>query len=93
MKTVLGKYNEAKVFTDLVDEKSLEQVKMLLDQPFVEGQKVRFMPDIHAGAGCVVGTTMTVKDKICPNLIGVDIGCGMLAAKIEDKDIEPQSAQ
>ena len=88
MKTVLGKYNEAKVFTDLVDEKSLEQVKMLLDQPFVEGQKVRFMPDIHAGAGCVVGTTMTVKDKICPNLIGVDIGCGMLAAKIEDKDID-----
>lgn len=88
MKTVLGKYNEAKIFTDLVDQNALDQVKLLLDQPFTSGEKIRFQPDIHAGAGCVVGTTMTVKDKICPNLIGVDIGCGMLATKIAEKDID-----
>ena len=88
MRTVTGKYNTAKIFTDLVDENSIEQVKGLLDQPFVENQTVRFMPDIHAGAGCTVGTTMTVKDKICPNLIGVDIGCGMFCLKLTTKDID-----
>lgn len=88
MKTVTGKYNEAKIFTDLVEQTAIDQVKTLLDQPFVEGQRVRFMPDIHAGTGCVVGTTMTVKDKICPNLIGVDIGCGMLAQRLTIKDID-----
>ena len=75
MKIVNGKFGKAVVYTDLVDDNSIAQVKELLDQPFVEGQKVRMMPDIHAGKDCVVGTTMTVTDKICPNLIGVDIGC------------------
>ena len=75
MKTVTGKYGNAVIYTDLVDEKSLEQVRELLDQPFAEGQKIRMMPDIHAGAGCVIGTTMTITNKICPNLVGVDIGC------------------
>jgi len=88
MKTVNGKFGKAIVYTNLVDDNSIAQVKELLDQPFVEGQKVRMMPDIHAGKGCVVGTTMTVTDKICPNLIGVDIGCGMLAVKIDRKDID-----
>lgn len=88
MKTVTGKFNTAKIFTDLVEDTAIEQVKTLLDQPFVENETVRFMPDIHAGAGCVVGTTMTVTDKICPNLIGVDIGCGMLANKLNVKDID-----
>ena len=77
-----GKYTTAKIFTDLVDEKSIEQVKTLLDQKFVDGSKIRMMPDIHAGAGCTIGTTMTVGDKICPNLVGVDIGCGMLTVKL-----------
>lgn len=77
-----GKYTTAKIFTDLVDEKSIEQVKTLLDQEFVTGSKIRMMPDIHAGAGCTIGTTMTVGGKICPNLVGVDIGCGMLTVKL-----------
>lgn len=91
MKDILGKYNTAKIFTDLVDEKSIEQVKTLLDQEFVAGSKIRMMPDIHAGAGCTIGTTMTVGDKICPNLVGVDIGCGMLTVKLSslcDMDLE-----
>lgn len=82
MKELKGKYATAKIFTDLVDEKSIEQVKTLLDQEFVAGSKIRMMPDIHAGAGCTIGTTMTVGDKICPNLVGVDIGCGMLTVKL-----------
>ncbi len=77
MQEVKGKYNTAKVFTDVVDEKSLQQIKGLCDQEFTSGAKIRLMPDIHAGAGCTIGTTMTIKDKICPNLVGVDIGCGM----------------
>lgn len=82
MKELNGKYASAKIFTELVDDKSIEQVKTLLDQEFVCGSKIRMMPDIHAGAGCTIGTTMTVNDKVCPNLVGVDIGCGMLTVKL-----------
>lgn len=85
MKIVEGKYNSAKVFTDVVDEKSLEQVKVLCNQEFVSGQKIRLMPDVHAGAGCTIGTTMTIGDKIVPNLVGVDIGCGMETLVIRAK--------
>ncbi|MCR5290983.1 MAG: RtcB family protein [Treponema sp.] len=77
MQEVKGKYNTAKVYTDVVDEKSLQQIKTLCDQEFTSGAKIRLMPDVHAGAGCTIGTTMTIKDKIVPNLVGVDIGCGM----------------
>lgn len=83
-----GKYATAKVFTDMVDPKAISQVVNLLNQPYVEGSKVRMMPDIHAGAGCTIGTTMTITDKVCPNLVGVDIGCGMETVKIEEKDID-----
>ena len=85
MKIVEGKYNSAKVFTDVVDEKSLEQIETLCNQEFVAGQKIRLMPDVHAGAGCTIGTTMTIGDKIVPNLVGVDIGCGMETLVIRAK--------
>ena len=85
-----GKFAEAKVFTDVVDNESISQVINLLNQPYVEGSKVRMMPDIHAGAGCTIGTTMTIRDKICPNLVGVDIGCGMETIRIKETHIEPQ---
>ena len=88
MKEVIGKYNTAKIFTDVVDDKSIEQVKLLCDQEFVEGSKIRMMPDIHAGAGCTIGTTMTITDKVCPNLVGVDIGCGMHVTKLDVKEID-----
>ena len=88
MKEVAGKYNTAKIFTDVVDEKSIEQVKLLCDQPFVKGSKIRMMPDIHAGAGCTIGTTMTITDKVVPNLVGVDIGCGMLCAELGKIDLD-----
>ena len=85
-----GKYNEAKVFTDVVDDSSLSQVMLLLNQEFVQGLKIRMMPDIHAGAGCTIGTTMTIADKIVPNLVGVDIGCGMETVRVRERHTELQ---
>ena len=85
-----GKFNTAKIFTDVVDDESLRQVQSLLDQPFCEGERIRMMPDIHAGAGCTIGTTMTVTDKIVPNLVGVDIGCGMEVIRLRETHLEPQ---
>ena len=85
-----GKYASAKVFTDIVDSESISQVINLLNQPYVEDSIVRMMPDIHAGAGCTIGTTMTIRDKVCPNLVGVDIGCGMETIRIKERHIELQ---
>ena len=85
-----GKYNNAKIFTDIVDQASISQVMLLLNQEFTSGSRIRLMPDIHAGACCTVGTTMTVRDKIVPNLVGVDIGCGMETVRIKEKHIELQ---
>ena len=85
-----GKYAQALVYTDVVDAESVSQVINLLNQPYTEGSRIRMMPDIHAGAGCTVGTTMTVQDKICPNLVGVDIGCGMETVRIKEKHMELQ---
>src|SRR3989304_2601105 len=75
MKILQGKYNSAKVFTDNIEETASSQIIKLLDQDFVEGAKVRIMPDTHAGAGCVIGFTADLGNKVIPNLVGVDIGC------------------
>lgn len=83
-----GKYNNCKVFTDNIDNETISQVISLLNQPMSENEVIRIMPDTHAGAGCVIGTTMTISDKIIPNLVGVDIGCGMLAGKLNVKEID-----
>ena len=83
-----GKHNMAKVFTDNVEEQAVAQIIHLLNQEFVQGSKIRIMPDTHAGAGCVIGTTMTIADKIVPNLVGVDIGCGMETVMLEDTHVD-----
>jgi RNA-splicing ligase RtcB len=83
-----GKYASAKIYTDNVESAAIGQMMSLLNQPFVEGSKIRIMPDTHAGAGCVIGTTMTITDKVVPNLVGVDIGCGMLSIKLKEKRID-----
>ncbi len=88
MKEIIGKYNQAKIFTDVIDNASIEQIKTLCNQSFVKDSKIRIMPDVHAGAGCTIGTTMTIKDKIIPNLVGVDIGCGMEVLELEDTSID-----
>jgi len=84
-----GKYNTAKVFTDNIEQEAISQIINLLNQEFVSGSNIRIMPDVHAGAGCTIGTTMTVSDKIVPNLVGVDIGCGMETVILEDDRFEP----
>jgi tRNA-splicing ligase RtcB (3'-phosphate/5'-hydroxy nucleic acid ligase) len=83
-----GKYNKAKVFTRNIEETAAEQIVELCDQEFVKDSKIRIMPDTHAGAGCTIGTTMTIQDKIVPNLVGVDIGCGMEVVVINKKKDE-----
>lgn len=87
---IKGKYNEAKIFTDIVDSTSIAQVQELCNQEFTAGSRIRLMPDIHAGAGCTIGTTMTIADKVVPNLVGVDIGCGMETTRIREDHIELQ---
>ena len=83
-----GKYNVAYVYTDLIDQESVSQIIEILNQPMSEGQTIRMMPDVHAGAGCTIGTTMTVGDKIIPNLVGVDIGCGMEVTYLNEREID-----
>ena len=83
-----AKFNNAKVFTDNIDAETISQIMLLLNQEFAKDNKIRIMPDTHAGSGCVIGTTMTIKDKIVPNLVGVDIGCGMHAVKLKEKEID-----
>lgn len=85
-----GKYNYAKVFTEIIDEGAIAQIIELCNQPISENSSIRIMPDVHAGAGCTIGTTMTVSDKIVPNLVGVDIGCGMETIRLKEKHIEVQ---
>ncbi|MBQ7365305.1 MAG: RtcB family protein, partial [Clostridia bacterium] len=83
-----GKYNTAKVFTDTVDNACISQIIELLNQPMAEGETIRMMPDCHAGSGCTVGTTMTVRDKIIPSIVGVDIGCGMHVVRLKERTID-----
>lgn len=83
-----GKYNTAKVFTDNAEPSAVAQIQHILDQPFSANSQIRVMPDVHAGMGCTVGLTMTISDKVVPNFVGVDIGCGMLTVLLKDKRIE-----
>ena len=85
---IQGKYNTAKIFTDVIEAGAIEQIRAACDFPAFKGLKIRIMPDVHAGAGCTIGTTMTIKDKIVPNMVGVDIGCGMEVACLAQKELD-----
>lgn len=88
MKIVKGEYSEAIIFTDDIEEEATEQIKELCSQPFAKGCKIRIMPDTHAGKSCVIGFTADLKDKIIPNIVGVDIGCGMLTISLGKEEID-----
>jgi len=88
---VKGKYGTAKVFSKIRDAKAVEQIQVLMDQPFVEGCKVRIMPDYHWGAGCTIGFTAGLGEYIVPNLVGVDIGCGMYVESLGNQDFDLKS--
>lgn len=80
--------NEVKVFAETFEYEAYEQVKRLANYEAYQNSVIRIMPDSHAGKGCTVGTTMTITDKVTPNLVGVDIGCGMLTVELKDKHID-----
>lgn len=83
-----GKYNTCKVFTDSIDKATNEQLVNLMNQPSFAKSKVRIMPDCHAGKGCVIGTTMTITDKIVPDLVGVDLSCSVTIIQLHQKDVD-----
>ena len=87
---IQGKYASAKIFAEIAEESAISQIMTLCNQPVSEGAKIRIMPDVHAGAGCTIGTTMTVTDTAIPNLVGVDIGCGMETVRLKETHIELQ---
>lgn len=85
---IRGKVNTAICYAKIVDEGAVEQIKRMCDYPMTEGSKIRIMPDVHVGKGCTIGTTMTIKDKAVPNVVGVDIGCGMYTVNLGKVDID-----
>lgn len=90
MVIIEGKHNTAIAYADELEKGAVGQLTALCNQPFVADSKIRIMPDAHAGAGCVVGTTMTITDKIVPNLVGVDISCGMETVRLVDARMDFQ---
>lgn len=84
---IQGKYGQANVYTDNLENSAYGQIMALCDQPFSVDSRIRIMPDVHAGKGCTIGTTMTITDKVVPNIVGVDIGCGMLTVKLKEKRV------
>ncbi len=85
---IQGKINTAVCYASVIEETAVEQIRRMCDYALTEGSRIRIMPDVHAGKGCTVGTTMTVEDRVCPNIVGVDIGCGMYTVRIHEKEID-----
>ena len=88
MLEIKGKMNTAICYAKVIEEEAVEQIRRMCNYKLAEGSQVRIMPDVHAGKGCTIGTTMTVIDKVCPNIVGVDIGCGMYTVKLEDQTLD-----
>ena len=74
---ITGRVNTAVCYAKIVEEEAIEQIRRMCDYIVTEGSRIRIMPDVHSGKGCTIGTTMTITDKVVPNVVGVDIGCGM----------------
>ena len=85
---IKGKVNTAICYARVVEDEAIEQIRRMCDYIITEGSRIRIMPDVHAGKGCTIGTTMTINDKAVPNIVGVDIGCGMYTVKLGNIDID-----
>lgn len=85
---IQGKVASAIVYASIIEQEAIEQIRRMCDYDFTEGSTIRIMPDVHAGKGCTIGTTMTIKDKAVPNVVGVDIGCGMYTVKLNEREID-----
>ena len=88
MLEIKGKINTAICYANIIEDGAIEQIRRMCDYALTEGSRIRIMPDVHAGKGCTIGTTMTITDKACPNIVGVDIGCGMYTVKINEKELD-----
>lgn len=88
MVTIQGQYNTAICYTNELEGAALEQIQAVCNQSEFTDCKIRIMPDVHAGKGCTIGTTMTIRDKIVPGMVGVDIGCGMETVELEEHEID-----
>ena len=85
-----GQVSTALCYAETIEEEAVTQIQKMCDQEFTRGSRIRIMPDVHFGKGCTIGTTMTVTDKAVPNVVGVDIGCGMYTVCLgkEEPDME-----
>ena len=88
MMEIKGKVNTALCFAKVIEDEAIEQIRRMCDYEFTAGSRIRIMPDVHAGKGCTIGTTMTVTDKAVPNIVGVDIGCGMYTVNLGRFEID-----
>lgn len=88
MLTIQGLHNTAICYTPQLEPMAEQQIQAVCDQAEFAGCKIRIMPDVHAGMGCTIGTTMTIQDKIVPGMVGVDIGCGMETVKLAEREID-----
>lgn len=88
MMEIKGQVNTAVCFAKVIEDEAIEQIRRMCDYEFTAGSQIRIMPDVHAGKGCTIGTTMTVKDKAVPNIVGVDIGCGMYTVNLGKVEID-----
>ena len=85
---IKGQFNTALCYTPALEPTAAAQIRTVCDQEAFAGCKIRIMPDVHAGKGCTIGTTMTIRDKIVPGMVGVDIGCGMETVCLAEKEID-----
>ena len=88
MMEIKGQVNTAVCFAKVIEDEAIEQIRRMCDYEFTAGSRIRIMPDVHAGKGCTIGTTMTVTDKAVPNIVGVDIGCGMYTVNLGNVEID-----
>ena len=85
---IIGKFNTAICYTDTLEPTAYSQIETVCNEEAFANSKLRIMPDVHAGKGCTIGTTMTIVDKVVPNMVGVDIGCGMYTVHLGKVDID-----
>ena len=85
---IQGKVSTAVCYATVVEDGAIDQIRRMCDYDLTAGSRVRIMPDVHAGKGCTIGTTMTVTDKVCPNIVGVDIGCGMYTVRLAQRELD-----
>lgn len=85
---IQGKVASAVAYASVIEQEAIDQIRRMCDYDFTEGSTIRIMPDVHAGKGCTIGTTMTIRDKAVPNVVGVDIGCGMYTVRLNEREVD-----